>query len=337
MRAAEASEADIAAGEPRSGAFTTRASSINRALDQIGDKWCLLIIQEVLWGINSFNEMMEAMGVSRGVLSNRLKWLQEVDCLRKETGSSASRRPRYHLTRKSVELYDSALMAVVWERAWYQTPELDRVELVHLNCGRPFTPQMRCCACHGLVVTDDARFTPGPGATRDLREKKVRRRSSISTREIPSKRALYKNLINVVGDRWTSNVIALSFHGFTRFEQFHRELPVATNILADRLRFLVEEGIFEQVAYRQRPLRHEYHLTAKGKGLFPWFLTLLQWGDRWCDPTGRGRPMLVIHEPCGHQLHAEVRCDQCDGVLRAHEVRFTLGDDHATRPPRLCP
>ena len=41
----------------------TRASSINRALYQIGDKWCMLIIQEVLWGINTFNEMMEAMGV----------------------------------------------------------------------------------------------------------------------------------------------------------------------------------------------------------------------------------------------------------------------------------
>ena len=41
--------------------FITRASSINRALDQIGDKWCLLIIQEVLWGINSFNDMMNAM------------------------------------------------------------------------------------------------------------------------------------------------------------------------------------------------------------------------------------------------------------------------------------
>ncbi len=104
----------------RAGEFTTRASSINRALDQIGDKWCLLIIQEVLWGINSFNEMMEATGVSRGVLSNRLKWLQEVDCLRREESSADSRRPRYHLTRKSVDLYDSALMAVMWERRWYQ-------------------------------------------------------------------------------------------------------------------------------------------------------------------------------------------------------------------------
>jgi DNA-binding HxlR family transcriptional regulator len=194
---------------------------------------------------------------------------------------------------------------------------------------------MRCGACDRLVTAQDAGFRPGPGATRDVREKKVRRRSSISIEEIPSRRALYKNLINVVGDRWTSNVIALSFHGLTRFDAFHRELPVATNILSDRLRFLVEKGIFEQVAYRQRPLRYAYHLTDKGRGLFPWFLTLLQWGDKWCDPEGRGRPMLVTHEPCGQLLHAEVRCDQCDGVLRAHEVSFTLGDDDATRPPRL--
>ena len=44
----------------------TRASSVNRALDQIGDKWCLLILQEVFWGINSFSEMLSATGVSRG-------------------------------------------------------------------------------------------------------------------------------------------------------------------------------------------------------------------------------------------------------------------------------
>jgi DNA-binding HxlR family transcriptional regulator len=313
------------------GEFTTRASSINRALDQIGDKWCLLIIQEVLWGINSFNDMMEATGVSRGVLSNRLKWLQEVGCLRREEGGGNARRPRYHLTRKSVELYDSALMAIVWERAWYQTPALDQVELVHLQCGNAFTPRMHCADCDGLVHLEDVSFAPGPGATRDAREKKVRRRSSISTEQIPSKRVLYKNLIHVVGDRWTANVVALSFHGLKRFDQFHRELPVATNILADRLRFLVEQGIFEQVAYRQRPLRHEYHLTAKGRGLFPWFLTLLQWGDRWCDPEGRGQPMLVTHQTCGQALNAQVRCDRCDGKLLAHQVRFTLGDGDVPR------
>jgi DNA-binding HxlR family transcriptional regulator len=309
--------------------FTTRASSINRALDQIGDKWCLLIIQEVLWGINSFNDMMAAMGVSRGVLSNRLRWLQEVDCLRKEEGGAeGGRRPRYHLTAKSIELYDSAMMAVAWEREWFHNPQLDRVQLVHAGCGKPFVAQMRCDSCDGLVYMEDVGYSPSPGATRDVREKKVRRRSSIAITEVPSERALYLNLINIVGDRWTSNVIALSYHGLTRFDQFHSELPVATNILSDRLKLLVEEGIFEQVAYQQRPMRYEYHLTDKGRGLFPWFITLLQWGDKWCDPEGRGRPMELTHTPCGGPLHAQVRCSECQGVLKAHEVHFTLDGEN---------
>lgn len=301
----------------------TRASSINRALDQIGDKWCLLIIQEVLWGINTFNDMMAAMGVSRGVLSNRLKWLQDVDCLRKGT-SPVSQRPVYHLTRKSVELYDCALMATRWERNWFSHPRLDRVELVHESCGRVFHPQLQCVACDGEVRLEDVSYAPGPGATRDVREKKVRRRSSISINDIPSDRALYRNLINLVGDRWTANIIALSFHGLTRFDEFHGELPVATNILSDRLRLLVGEGVFQQVAYQQRPLRHAYELTDKGRDLFPWFLALLQWGDKWCDPEGRGRPMNVLHRSCGQALHAQTRCSACGEHLKAHQVHYQL-------------
>ena len=301
----------------------TRASSINRALDQIGDKWCLLIIQEVFWGINSFNEMMAAMGVSRGVLSNRLKWLQSVDCLRREQGSDQGRWPRYHLTAKSIELYDSALMAINWERAWFRTPELDAIELVHLRCGQVFNPEMRCAHCEVPVRSEDAAYEAGPGAARDVREKKVRRRSSVNIDQVPSQRSLYKNLINVVGDRWTANIIALAYHGLKRFDEFHRELPVATNILSDRLRFLVEEEIFEQVAYQQRPLRNAYHLTARGRDLFPWFLALLQWGDKWCDPEGRGPPMRVRHRHCGEVLRAQIHCSACGEVLDAHEVTYT--------------
>ncbi|MEH6587662.1 MAG: winged helix-turn-helix transcriptional regulator [Halioglobus sp.] len=303
--------------------LTTRASSINRALDQIGDKWCLQIIQEVFWGINTFNDMMAAMGVSRGVLSNRLKWLQEMDCLRRDT-SATSKRPVYHLTRKSVDLYDCALMAVRWERNWFQNPELDRVELTHQLCGKPFQPVMECANCNGEVKLADVAYEPGPGASRDVREKKVRRRSSIATAAIPSERALYKNLINLVGDRWTANVIALSYHGLKRFDEFHSELPVATNILSDRLHFLVAEGVFEQVAYQQRPPRSAYHLTDKGRDLFPWFVALLRWGDKWCDPNQSGRPMIVRHTQCSRELEAQVCCSECRQVLSAHQVQFTL-------------
>ncbi len=306
--------------------LTTRASSINRAMDQIGDKWCLLILQEVLWGINTFNEMMLAIGVSRGVLSNRLQWLQDVGCLRRQLHGG---RPRYHMTRKSIELYSVGMMAISWERSWYDTPELDQVELVHLNCGQAFHPEMRCSCCQGAVDSEHIEFHPGPGASRDVREKKIRRRSSKAIAEVPSTRNLYRNLINVVGDRWSSNVIALAYHGISRFEAFHAELPVATNILSDRLQLLVGEGILEQSQYQRRPARYEYLLTAKGRGLYPWFQMLLQWGDRWCDEEQLGPPMMVIHQPCGQSLGAEVCCSACQGLLNGHEVRFSLAGHDA--------
>jgi len=106
--------------------LTSKASSINRALDQIGDKWCLLILQEVFWGINTFNQMHQATGASRGVLTDRLDWLQSIDCLQKHHGDNG--RPIYHLTRKSMELYQTALMAISWERKYFTNPNLDSVE-----------------------------------------------------------------------------------------------------------------------------------------------------------------------------------------------------------------
>lgn len=298
-------------------------------MDQIGDKWCLLIIQEVFWGINTFSEMLATTGASRGVLSDRLQWLQKVDCLTRSPGRKGGKRMVYRLTPKSIELYDSALMALWWERRFFPTEELERVELTHRRCGKTFNPRMRCSQCNETVDLHDVKYTPGPGATSDQRDKKVRRRSSLSVEDVPSRRSVYRNLINIVGDRWTANVIALSFHGFKRFEQLHEELPVATNILADRLKFLVDHGIFEQVIYNQRPPRYEYKLTEKGEATYPWFLSILQWGDKWCDPSGAGKPMQLTHKTCGHPLHGEVACSECDGALHAREVHFDIGDPAA--------
>lgn len=300
----------------------TRASSITRALDEVGDKWCLLVIQEVFWGINTFSGMLEATGVSRGVLSDRLKWLQGIDCLRK--GSDAGRSGTYHLTRKSTELYATAMMAIAWERKYFRTPALDAVQLRHQSCGKVFSPEMRCGECHAMVDGRDVRYAPGPGTTRDSRIKKVRRRSSLSANAVPSERSVYRNLVEIVGDRWTANVIALAFHGHSRFDEFNRELPVATNILSGRLRFLEDHGVFGSRAYQQRPRRFEYYLTDKGWDLFPFFLTLLQWGDRWCDADERGAPMLLEHTRCGKRLFGAVVCDQCGEALEPFSVGIRL-------------
>ena len=308
-------------------ALITRASSINRALDEIGDQWCLLIIREIFLGNRGFNEIMTATGISRGVLSDRLKWLQAIDCLGRAPAGAGGKRMHYHLTDKSIDLYDCALMALAWEQLFFPHPEVSGVALTHRTCGQVFVPTMRCLGCGDDVAHRDVDYAAGPGAARDHRSKKVRRRSSISILDPPpGGRRLYNNLINLVGDRWTANVIALAFHGLTRFDQFHTELPVATNILAGRLKFLVEQKIFRQQAYQQRPPRHEYHLTAAGEALYPWFLALLQWGDRWCSIDQRGKPMLLTHRSCGRPLHGRVCCSACGDIVQARDVEFDVGE-----------
>ena len=75
--------------------------------------------------------MLAGTGASRGVLSNRLNWLQSVGCLRKDITVKGEKRPTYHMTKKSIELYRNGLMAMIWERKYFTTPALDSVELIH--------------------------------------------------------------------------------------------------------------------------------------------------------------------------------------------------------------
>jgi len=297
----------------------TRASSINRALDQIGDKWSLLLIAEVLWGINTFSGLLAATGMSRGVLSDRLKWLVKVDCLQKKYPNGNPRRPSYHMTQKSVDLYDTALMALNWERRFFSEPTRDSIELIHEDCQRTFKPFLACRHCGGEVLAADIDYKDGPGARKDLRKMKVRRKSSKSIREVPGSSSAYINLIYLVGSPWTANLIALAYHGIKRFDGFNRELPIATNVLTDRLKFLVREGVFVAVPYKERPLRVNYFLSEKGLALFPFFQALLQWGDKWCG-DGSGPPMLLTHTSCSHLLEGEVRCNQCNEHAVAYRV-----------------
>src|SRR3546814_13607969 len=74
-----------------------------------------------------------------------------------------------------------------------------------------------------------------------------------------------------------------------------------TTLFRSRLDKPVGEGVLARVPYQQRPLRHEYRLTDKGRDLYPVILSLVHWGDRYYD-DGRGPPMLHRHLACGHDF-----------------------------------
>jgi DNA-binding HxlR family transcriptional regulator len=85
--------------------------------------------------------------------------------------------------------------------------------------------------------------------------------------------------LEIIGERWTLLILRDAFLGLARFDEFQESLGIARNVLADRLRRLVDEGIIERVLYGQRPPRYEYVLTEKGRDLFTALNALRQWGD----------------------------------------------------------
>jgi DNA-binding HxlR family transcriptional regulator len=115
------------------------------------------------------------------------------------------------------------------------------------------------------------------------------KRKSLAQSPCPVARAL-----DIVGDRWSMLIVRDAFDGIRRFGAFESSLGVARNILTDRLRSLVEQGILQLIPASDGTAYQEYVLTAKGEALFPVVVSLRQWGE--VNLYAEGEPHSVLLE-----------------------------------------
>lgn len=116
--------------------------------------------------------------------------------------------------------------------------------------------------------------------------------------------------LEIVGEKWTILILREVWYGSSRFGDFERVLKCPRNLLAARLRMLVEEGILATETYQEPGSRSrpKYVITRKGMDLVPAVLGLLQWGDRYrADPEGPA--VLALHRECGARAGVEIRCE----------------------------
>ncbi|MCA0204104.1 MAG: helix-turn-helix transcriptional regulator [Proteobacteria bacterium] len=102
--------------------------------------------------------------------------------------------------------------------------------------------------------------------------------------------------LSVIGDRWTLMVLRDCFLGVRRFEAMQARLGITRHVLADRLRKLEADGVLRREAYQERPLRHEYRLTEKGKALYPVLVALIGWAEAHVPAEGPTAITLVSRE-----------------------------------------
>ena len=77
-----------------------------------------------------------------------------------------------------------------------------------------------------------------------------------------------------------------AFGGLTRFDQFQDSLGIAPNMLTRRLNALVEAGMLDRRRYQERPPRHEYVLTERGRDFQTVLLALFAYGNQHFTPEG---------------------------------------------------
>ena len=117
--------------------------------------------------------------------------------------------------------------------------------------------------------------------------------------------------LELVGDRWTLLVIRdLMFAGKRHFRQFlQSEEAISSNVLADRLKLLDENGLVQREDDPSHAQKAVYSLTEKGLGLLPLLIAMSAWTQKYHPETRRPEAVdLVGRSPRSlERLQAQLR------------------------------
>jgi DNA-binding HxlR family transcriptional regulator len=132
---------------------TSAASPLDEAVARVGDRWTLLLVQELLAGPRRFNDLLAALpGLAPNVLSQRLKHLEREAVV---VGQPYSRRPprlAYELTAAGRELAGALRLLTQWGADRSGAGDGPR----HAACGTPVEARWYCPTCARTVDDDEA-------------------------------------------------------------------------------------------------------------------------------------------------------------------------------------
>ena len=142
--------------------YTDQVCSISRSLEVVGERWTLLVLRDVLLGRHRFDELVESLGVTRTVLTQRLRHLVDEDVLERVAYQQRPERFGYHLTEKGRALLPVIAHLLWWGDTYYPEPAGPPRLLLHNDCGGPVRPHFSCGDCGAELHAGDIATAPGP-------------------------------------------------------------------------------------------------------------------------------------------------------------------------------
>lgn len=142
------------------GAERSGDSALAAALDRVGDRWSLLVVDALMDGPRRFNELGEALaGIAPNILTDRLRRLEREGVVVSTRYSQRPPRLDYALSADGRELAGALRLLADWgsRRSW---AGLDLHEpLRHAACGTPLEARWYCPTCSVAVGDSEATET----------------------------------------------------------------------------------------------------------------------------------------------------------------------------------
>lgn len=126
------------------------------------------------------------------------------------------------------------------------------------------------------------------------------------------------NALDTIGDKWSLILIRdmMFLHKKEYSEFLASPEGISTNILANRLKGLVESGMATKSKHPSDKKKSLYQLTEKGMGLLPVLIELSLWGNDHLENTFIPEPFLqgMREDRCGFisKVTSDVAKHHCD-------------------------
>lgn len=138
--------------------------SLARALEVVGERWTILVLRDLFFGVRRFTDLQAHLDIPRAVLADRLTRLVDAGVATRTEYRRG--RHQYSLTEHGQGLWPALFALSQWGER-HDSPNGRRRVFSHAPCGEDLTPSGQCPACGALPTAAEIEIRPGPGVAHD--------------------------------------------------------------------------------------------------------------------------------------------------------------------------
>lgn len=141
--------------------YATQACSMARALEIVGERWTMLILRDLFYGVAHFSDLRRHLGIPRAVLSGRLDGLVTAGLV--DRAELRPGRTGYTLTARGEATWPVLFALYAWGDDAVEPAGRRRV-FRHAQCpGSVLDRTGRCPSCTAVPPPGELEMHPGPG------------------------------------------------------------------------------------------------------------------------------------------------------------------------------